>query len=161
MIDKSDDVGLLLGVSWIVYTDHLGDRLVKAGFPDVKSPDGVMFRLLHHRGGLTINQIAEFFQVTKQAASQTVDSLEQRGYAVREVSERDGRERIVRLTPRGERARAHAVTVAREVERDLREAVGNRAYESLVKTLRELVRQHEDGASPLVAAARELLSEPD
>jgi DNA-binding MarR family transcriptional regulator len=157
MIDQSsDDLGLLLGLAWVAYTDALHHRLTEKGFGDIRSPDGVLFRLLHHRKSMTVMEIAELLGVTKQAASQAVDLLEQRGYASRAQSPTDRRERLVSLTKQGAAARRAAIAIAGETERSLRTAIGTTSYEGFVAALHQLIVQ-EDDVSSLVSAAREML----
>jgi DNA-binding MarR family transcriptional regulator len=156
MLDESDDIGLLLGLAWITYTDLLTRRLAARGFPEVKAPDGALFRLLHHHDGLTVNQIASLLEVSKQAASQSIDSMEQRGFATREKSDTDRRERIVRLTDRGKAARNEAIQVARQVETELTDAIGVRAVHGLLTAMRGLVDTYASDGSELVRAASQL-----
>src|SRR2546430_4043873 len=72
---------LLLGSRTVI--DHLHKYMAALGYDDVRPAHGFAFqRIAPH--GATGNELAEFLDITKQAASEMVDYLEQRGYVVRQ-----------------------------------------------------------------------------
>ncbi len=151
------DIGLLLGLAWDCYRQVLRRRLADAGFPDIRPPDGDLFRMLYHSGGLTASQIAQFLGVTRQAASKTIDSLQARGYAARERRVGgDGRERLVRLTDRGLAVRSAAIAFATEIEAQLRQAAGAQVVDDLRLGLDAIVETAASDPAPLLRALRSL-----
>jgi DNA-binding MarR family transcriptional regulator len=151
------DIGLLLGLAWDSYRQVLRSRLADAGFADIRPPDGDLFRMLYHSGGLTGSQIAQFLGVTRQAASKTIDSLERRGYAARERRVGgDGRERLVRLTDRGLAVRGAAIAIGDEIEADLRKATGGQVVDDLLLGLEAIVETGAGDPAPLLRALRSL-----
>ncbi len=80
--------------------DDVHARLAAAGFSDVRPAHGFVFQRLAPDGA-TGNELAEHLGVTKQAASEMIDDLEERGYVERQPHPRDGRAKIVVLTRRG------------------------------------------------------------
>ena len=88
--------------------------------------------------GTRVSDLAAQARVTKQSAAFLVEQLEAAGYAERVPDPRDGRARLVRLTPRA----AGVVRAANaEVERVLAEwsaHVGEARLHQVLETLRDL-----------------------
>ena len=121
--EERPDLGLEGWIAFELYRTALRDGLGSRGFTDLREADGPILRYLHHVGTATVGELAEAFGVTKQAASQAVASLVDRGYALRAVDDEDRRSRTVSLSERGEAAHAAALAVAqREEERLVRTA---------------------------------------
>jgi DNA-binding MarR family transcriptional regulator len=95
-----NDLFALLATSFRIAVDHLQRRLAQAGFDDVRPAHGFAFTRLN-AGGATASELAEHLGVTKQAAGQMVDYLEQRGYVRREPHPVDRRLKLITLAPRG------------------------------------------------------------
>jgi DNA-binding MarR family transcriptional regulator len=113
--------------------------LVERGFADLREIDATLLRYLHHVDGATVTELARLLQVTKQAMSQQVASFVGRGYGIRERSPADGRERVVRLTERGQAARAAAIEFADAVESELTQTVGPAAVRGFRRVLHGFV----------------------
>ena len=77
---------------------HAG--VVARGFDDVRPTHGFAFVLLSH-GGATVSELAGHLGVTKQAASQLVDELVDKGYVERRAHPNDARARLVVLSEKG------------------------------------------------------------
>ncbi len=71
---------LLLGSRTVI--DYLHKHMAALGYDDVRPAHGFAFQRIAPNGA-TGNELAEFLGITKQAASEMVDYLEQRGYVVR------------------------------------------------------------------------------
>src|SRR5215471_14233994 len=100
--DDARDLGLLMAVGFNAYVDALHHQLVGEGH-EVRSPyDGYLFRVLHDEGSATVSELGRILGVTKQAASQAVQSLQRRGLVVVEADGSDARRRLVRLSADGE-----------------------------------------------------------
>lgn len=74
--------------------------------------------------GASVTELAVHLDITKQAVSQLVDTLERMQLLRRDPDPRDGRGKIVSLTPEGERELATAVRAWSEVEREWAELIG-------------------------------------
>lgn len=74
---------------------------------------------LRRHGPLHVSVLAEVLQVRLPTMTQSLDRLEQRGWARRSVGATDRRHIVVELTAEGERvyAAAHAAVIARLTER--------------------------------------------
>lgn len=118
MVDQPQwyqDVGLppLLGAARRTYTAAIRAALTGAGFDDVpRSGASVLGRIA--RSGRNLADVAGELAVSKQAASQLVDTLVTRGYVKRTPDPEDRRRVTVGLTERG---RAAAAEIRQAVER--------------------------------------------
>lgn len=90
----------LLAVTYRALVDELNGELARRGYDDLRTAHGFAFQRLTPDGA-TGNELAEFLDITKQAASQMVDYLEKRGYVERRPHPRDRREKLIVLTAKG------------------------------------------------------------
>jgi DNA-binding MarR family transcriptional regulator len=90
----------LLATAYSILIDDLHTELAKLGYGDLRPAHGFAFQLLS-AGGATGNELAEHLGVTKQAASQMVDYLEEHGYVVRHPHPTDKRGKLILLTQKG------------------------------------------------------------
>jgi len=123
------DLGLEGWIAAELYRVALGAGLRGRGFDDLRPADWPVIRFLHHRGSTTVGELADAFGVSKQAASQAIAGLVDRGYVTRHEPDGDRRRREVALTERGDAARSAAVEVADAVERQLLGDVGPEALD--------------------------------
>ncbi|RDI45285.1 MarR family winged helix-turn-helix transcriptional regulator [Nocardia mexicana] len=97
------DLPMLLLAAAADVTDALRAGVAAAGFADVRPTHGLAFARMASAGA-TVGEIAAHLGVTKQAASQLVDDLVNRGYAQRNPHPHDARARLITLTDRGRAA---------------------------------------------------------
>lgn len=90
----------LLAVTYRALVDELNREMAQRGYDDLRTAHGFAFQRLTPEGA-TGNELADFLDISKQAASQMIEYLEQRGYVTRRVHERDKREKLVVLTEKG------------------------------------------------------------
>jgi DNA-binding MarR family transcriptional regulator len=76
------------------------------------------------REGETLGGLIAALGVSKQAASQLIDTLVVRGYLTREAHPEDRRRMLVRLTDRGEAAAQTVRAAVAEVDEMLRQRIG-------------------------------------
>ncbi len=96
----------LLAITYRALVDELNSELARRGYADLRTVHGFVFQRLIQTGA-TGKEIAEFLDITKQAASQMIDYLEQQGYVARRANPHDKREKLVVLTEKGQTC-AHA-----------------------------------------------------
>ena len=99
--------------------------------PDVTGPlTAAHARLLDHLppGGARVTELAGSVRITKQALGQIAGQLADRGYVEIVADPSDGRARLIRCTPRGERARDAIHTIAERLEDRWRAEVGEARY---------------------------------
>lgn len=128
-------LGGALRRAWIGYRRKLDDELNAAGFGDHGFPDGRVLRICSTSSETTISQIGRDLGITRQGASKIVASLRDRRYVSLTSSEADGREKIVRLTPRAVDYLAAQQKAARKIERRLRADFGSDTLESVYAVL--------------------------
>ncbi|MGA3360710.1 MAG: helix-turn-helix domain-containing protein [Solirubrobacteraceae bacterium] len=111
---SADDVPIpaLLRAARGGYTHAVRARLAAAGFEDLPRNGAYILGGIVNRGG-TAGDLVRQLGVSKQAASQLIDTLVVRGYLDREVNPEDRRRVTVLVTERG---RAAAAAVGAGVE---------------------------------------------
>ncbi|WP_408638537.1 MarR family winged helix-turn-helix transcriptional regulator [Paenibacillus baimaensis] len=144
----SYELTILLGLSFSAITDDLHRQLAKKGFDDVRPVHGFLFQRIAAKGA-TGNEIAEHLGVTKQAASQMIDYLEQHDYIERKPHPLDGRGKLVILTERGWSCIQTTEEIFISIEQRYADIVGEERMNMLKADLRSLVHTISDESSPL------------
>lgn len=108
-----DEIPALLRAARSTYAEAIRAGLGEAGFDDLPRNGVFVLGGMANRGGSASDMIRGL-GVTKQGASQLIDTLVVRGYLTREIDPRDRRRMVIELTERG-RAAAFAVRSAIEV----------------------------------------------
>lgn len=135
--------------NWSVATDVLllAAQLVEAvqegvarrGFVDVRPAHGFAFARIS-AGDATIADIAQHLGVSKQAAAQLVQQLEERGYVTRQPHPLDARAALLALTESGVACTVAAEDAAGEAVGRWRVALGEPRFRELQGALRVIVR---------------------
>jgi DNA-binding MarR family transcriptional regulator len=144
----SYELTILLALSFGAITDDLHQQLAKRGFNDVRPVHGFLFQRIAAQGA-TGNEIAEHLGVTKQAASQMIEYLEQHDYIMRKPHPLDGRGKLVMLTDRGWACIRATEEIFTSIEQRYAEIVGDERMEMLKSDLRRLVYTLGDGSTPI------------
>jgi DNA-binding MarR family transcriptional regulator len=110
------DLLALARQSWIT---QMTTEVERRGYPGYRRSDAAVLRRLR-RSPVSIGQLADLLDVSRQAARKVAATLEQRGFAVVVRDDHDGRQFNVALTPTGT---AYARTLADVIDR-LNRAVG-------------------------------------
>ncbi|MFD8544252.1 MarR family winged helix-turn-helix transcriptional regulator [Streptomyces sp. NPDC059649] len=114
-------------------------RVADAGYPDLRPVHGMAFQVL--RGdGATSSELAERLGVTKQAAGQIVDDLEERGYVRRQPHPAGGRRKLVVLTEAAHQHLAVAGRILHDVEAEAARATGRQDLTVVRAELADLIR---------------------
>ena len=142
------ELTILLMLALRAMIDDVHARLATAGFADVRPAHGFVFQRLAPDGA-TGNELAEHLGVTKQAASEMINDLEERGYVERRPHPFDGRAKIVVLTRRGWDCIEAAEDFFADAERRWAEIVGADRMADLRADLRRIVAGTGASASPL------------
>ncbi|MFZ0170606.1 MAG: MarR family winged helix-turn-helix transcriptional regulator [Acidimicrobiales bacterium] len=131
-------LGASLRRAWLGYQRLLDEELAAAGFDDRGFPDGRVLRMCSGAAETTISQIGRQLGITRQGASKSVASLADRGYVAVRASTTNGREKVVRLTPRAADYLAAQRKAGRAIERQLRSELGEESFASLSRLLEAL-----------------------
>jgi DNA-binding MarR family transcriptional regulator len=134
-------VTLLLRAS-LLMTAELIDRLIAAGYPDVRPADGRVFENLDP-GGTRLIDLAERAQMTHQSMSELVVGLEQRGYVERRPDPTDRRARLVCLTAKGKKIVRLAVKEIAQIEQTYLRQLDSPCAEDFPAALQKLVQAQE------------------
>ncbi len=89
--------------------------------------------------GTRLTELAARMDVTKQAAQQLVNELEEAGIVERVADARDGRAKLIRFTAAGRRSILDGLDVLRGIELELRQRVGDHAVDVLGAGLAQVV----------------------
>jgi DNA-binding MarR family transcriptional regulator len=113
----------LFAIGYRLLIDGLHDRLQARGWADVRPAFG--FVLLAARDQPTsVSELAEVMGTTKQAASKLVEAMVAAGYVQRGTDARDGRQRPVHLTPRGQELLRSVEQIYTELEQEWADVIG-------------------------------------
>jgi len=124
----SDDIVFpaLLGAARRPYGTAINRALEAAGFDDLPRRGSFVIGSVE-RGGLAMSSLAGAMGMSKQAASQLVDTLVTRGYLDRSPDVADRRRMSVTLTERGQAAAVEIRAAVAQVDAALIAAVGEQA----------------------------------
>lgn len=112
------------------YADAIQERLAEAGMDDLPRNAPYVLGGMANRGG-SIGDLIRQLDVTKQAASQLIDTLVVRGYLLREVDEDDRRRLSIALTDRGFAAAAAVRAGVADIDAELAAMCGVRQLAGL------------------------------
>jgi DNA-binding MarR family transcriptional regulator len=135
----------LLGAARRTYTTAIRAALIDAGFDDVpRSGASVLGRIA--RRGRNLADVAGELAVSKQAASQLVDTLVMRGYVERTPDPDDRRRVTVGLTERGRSAAAEVRKAVDRVDAELATKVSQEDLAGARVVLGAIVKMGDDHA---------------
>ncbi|QVQ54302.1 MarR family transcriptional regulator [Spiractinospora alimapuensis] len=146
---EQTELTFLLGMGFQLMLGEFVRRTDDAGYAELRPIHGLAFQALGHDGA-TSSELAEALGITKQAAGQVVNYLEERGYVRRVVHPAGGRRRLVVLTDKARRHLTVAGSALHALEAEVSEAIGPVEADTLRHTLIALIRARtEDGVPPL------------
>lgn len=120
----SPSLGAALRRAWLGYQRRMDEEMAAAGFSDRGFPNGRVLRLCARSEGMTASQIGRHLGITRQGAGKIVTSLRDRGFVTLGGTPRDGREKVITLTPRGRGYLEAHTDAARRIEAALRQRLG-------------------------------------
>lgn len=131
-------LGTALRRAWVGYQRRLDEEMATAGFADRGFPDGRVLRMCSGPAETTVSQIGRELGITRQGASKIVAGLRDRRYVTLSASATDKREKFVTLTPRAVTYLASQRKAARDIERRLRNDLGEEGFTVLYRLLEAL-----------------------
>ncbi len=120
--------------------DELHERMAVAGFDDVRPAHGFAFSRLAPDGA-TGQELAEHLGVTRSAASQMIDELEERGYVRRRPHPSDRRGKLVVLTGKGWACIHAAEAILGDLQASWRDTIGEHRLGQFMDILRQVTAQ--------------------
>lgn len=140
MLPTSDDgflLGMLLQLPYATLNRRLRQGYAAAGFTDLRPSHEVIFRFLSPEGN-RITDLAARAGATKQAVSNQVAYLVQRGYLERAPDPTDRRALLVRRTERGWAVNRIARCVAEQMRAEWASQLGEEPVRQLLERLQVL-----------------------
>lgn len=140
LLSKDIDAPLtsLLRFARETYVQTMREALKKNGFDDIPK-NGIYIVGGIARTGSQHGKIVKELGLTKQAASQLIDSLVERGYLTRTVNQSDRRKANIGLTEKGREAASILRRVAKGINDRLVHKVGEEHFNITKQTLMELI----------------------
>jgi DNA-binding MarR family transcriptional regulator len=130
-----------------ILVDGLHDRLAQRGWSDVRHSWGfVLIRVGAEPA--SVNELAAFLGVSKQAASKTIEHMQLRGLVRMSPSPEDGRRKMIEMTGEGERFLKDVETVYEELEGDWGNLLGRHELENMRQRLTALLMELHGGTIP-------------
>jgi DNA-binding MarR family transcriptional regulator len=140
---ESAPLSALLYATRGTYTDAVRRAQAKLGHVDVPASGEFILNAMEWSGN-PLESIIKFMGVSKQAVSQSVEMLVERGYLERGRDPSDRRRLILSLTERGHAAGRAGKAAIEQVDRDLQARVGRAALvhaRSVLAALLEIKRK--------------------
>jgi DNA-binding MarR family transcriptional regulator len=136
------DFGVLLNLAFGAFKAELHDALRLAGFDDLGSSFGYVFRLLAD-GPLNLSEVADALGMTAPGALKIVNDMTAKGYVERLEHAGDARQKPLSLTPRARNAMAAAHAFHLEFEAALARRVGVPQTQAARRLLEAIVESAE------------------
>jgi DNA-binding MarR family transcriptional regulator len=134
------ELTLLFGLAFQLLQTAFVREMDAAGYTDLRPVHGMVFQILRH-GGATSTELADRLGVTKQAAGQIVQYLEDHGYVARHHHPDGGRRRLVVLTAKADTHLALAGQHLARLESQLVDRVGDRDLATVRRTVARMIRE--------------------
>lgn len=94
--------------------------------------------------GTRLTEIARRLGVTKQAAGQVVDELEEMGFLERIADPKDARAKLIRFSKKGQAAMLEGLQVLGEIEAEVRDVIGEGKMRVLHESLAAVIASIEE-----------------
>jgi DNA-binding MarR family transcriptional regulator len=131
------------------YGTAMRRALAEAGYDDIpKNGLYVIGGLTLETGALPLGQLIEELRISKQSASQLVDTLVARGYLQRTEDPSDRRKLSITLTERGRDAAATQAAAGKKIDEELINRVGQENVDRTRRTLAALIELGPHGEHP-------------
>jgi DNA-binding MarR family transcriptional regulator len=131
-------IGSMLRSAWTELIDEVFEKLVAAGFDDLRPVHRSILRDVL-TSSLRPSELGARLGLSKQAANDLVREFEAKGYITLEPDPDDGRAKRIVATERGWRASDTAQASSNAVGRRWAELVGDERYAVFEEVLREIV----------------------
>ena len=150
------DLGILMTFVYRTLVDQMIARVDVAEFGELRPMNGFVF--VHcYPDGETITALAHEAGVSKQAMMQVIDAMERRGLVDRQPHPTDRRQKLVRLTEKGERAMRAVMRAWNDIEMEWAARIGAERMTTLRDDLIAFVAIH--GGWNLPALNRALIAD--
>lgn len=135
------DFGVLLNVAFAAFKEALDADLAAAGFDDIGTSFGYVFRLLAE-APCNLSELAVQLGMSSPGALKVVDDMVAKGYVSRNADADDRRVKRLDLTERGRAALARARAFHDQYEQALVQRLGMRQVAAARKLLEAMAASH-------------------
>lgn len=135
------DFGVLLNVAFVAFKDALDAELAAAGFDDIGTSFGYVFRLLGE-APRSLSELALQLGMSSPGALKVVDDMVAKGYVSRSADADDRRVKRLELTDRGRAALGRARAFHEMYEQALVQRLGMRQVAATRKLLEAMAASH-------------------
>lgn len=118
--------------------ERLNHKFLQAGFDIGPEKYGVLV-FLHSQDGISQQNIADKFEISKVAAFKLISNLEKRGLVIRKPDHRDGRAKLVYLTKQGVDIYEKLFVLAGDNLKECGEGIDPEALGTLKTILRKII----------------------
>lgn len=142
-----EDLASLFSLGFSALNEELHERLNELGFGDFRPMHGFLFQGLIPDGA-TAKTLVELLGISKQAVSQMLDYLEERGYVIRKPHPSDGRGKLVVLTERGQALMKAKESIYSTIESRWGAIIGNDRLQMMRSDLKRIIESVSEGDAP-------------
>jgi DNA-binding MarR family transcriptional regulator len=128
------------------------EKLVEAGYGDIRPTHGCVFRFVRE-DGMRLTELANLAAMTKQSIGEIVDDLGDRGYVERFPDPADKRAKLIRLTAKGEQAQTIGFGLFAKLEKRWAERYGADRIAEARALLEEIAATEAPQAVPELSGA--------
>lgn len=146
-MDSLDMAGHLIRRLHQLSTQIFVQRTQAAGF-DLTPVQFAALDAIHAHPATDQASVAEMIAYDRATIGGVIDRLEQKGWILRVVSERDRRARELSLTAEGKRVRSALLPIVRDVQDEILQSLSGADRTSFLKLARRAVRQSAPHAAP-------------
>ena len=139
----------LLAMAYRQLIDGLHARLAERGYTDVRPTYGYVLLAVRERPQ-TGAEIGELLGVSKQAASKTIEAMEEAGYVKRSAHEDDARAKTIEVTARGRKFLDVVESIYEELEAEWARATSKKRVETMRNDLVTILEAAHGGKLPPV-----------
>lgn len=140
----SHDFGILLGLAYQGFVDHLHAHLAGRGFSDLAPTTGYVVRALAASPRITQRELATRLGLTEQRTGQIVEDLVEGKLVVRLVDPDDARAKRLDLGVRGRELLRVARAAHARFEKALERELGEEVVATVRRTLEHIVSESAD-----------------
>jgi DNA-binding MarR family transcriptional regulator len=135
--ERSRYIGAMMRVVWQWVRDEMYAGVITAGYDDLHAAHVSLWRY-PGLDGLRPSELADKLGITKQSVNDLLGHLEEKGYLGRAPDSTDGRARVIRLTPRGQRLEQTIYDEARAAQMRIADILGPRRFAQFHSSLEML-----------------------
>lgn len=130
-LDPDPSTPTLLRTAYNVISAAIYRAVTETAASDLRPAHGNAMEMLAIEDGLRLTDIAARAAMAPQSMGELVDDLVAKGYLQRREDPADRRAKRIYLTPKGHAAADASRTALREVEEEIRTALGTRQYQDM------------------------------